>query len=82
MDAGYKLYRADLSADSFVPYHTHDEDEVILVLDGRVKMIVEETEVVIDEGHLLYVEARAIHCAKSLDENPASLVLGFRAKAA
>ncbi|MEU6479430.1 cupin domain-containing protein [Streptomyces sp. NPDC047017] len=47
-----------------VPEEVHGADEVLLVLDGRLELLVEDTEVVVEGGEMVRVPAGARHAVR------------------
>lgn len=61
-----------------VPYHAHDEEELLIVLEGRMKFIIEEEPVMVGVGDALTIAPHSIHSAVALDDAPAKLLIAFK----
>jgi len=59
----YKIYEMHNEQGSLVPYHAHAFAETILVLDGTMRMIIEEDIVDIHPGQIVTIRPFAIHLA-------------------
>ncbi|MDA1000215.1 MAG: cupin domain-containing protein [bacterium] len=73
----YRIFEVEQPAGAIVPYHTHDEEETIVLLDGRVQFNVEEELVVLEKGEMITIRAGAIHAAAPVDGDSARILLGF-----
>jgi quercetin dioxygenase-like cupin family protein len=60
-----------------VPYHTHEEEETLIVLDGRMQFNVEEELVLLQKGEMITIREGAIHAAASIDGKPAKILIAF-----
>ncbi|MFQ6110588.1 MAG: cupin domain-containing protein [Nitrospinota bacterium] len=72
-----RVFEVIQPANALVPYHVHEEDEVIIMLEGQVKMNIEEDLIVIGLGDVLTIKAESIHSAMTMDEKPAKLLLAY-----
>jgi mannose-6-phosphate isomerase-like protein (cupin superfamily) len=63
-----------LAAGSKDTQSTHDEDEVYLVLKGTGTLVVDEEEVALSEGSIVYVPADVPHEFVKIEESLALLV--------
>ena len=59
----FKIYEIQQRLGELIPYHTHQHKEMILMLDGYMRMIIEEDIVNLKRGDLLTIEAWSIHLA-------------------
>ncbi|RME93524.1 MAG: cupin domain-containing protein [Candidatus Hydrogenedentota bacterium] len=59
----YKVYELVHKRGHIVPYHAHAHQEVIVVLEGKMRMIIEEDLVDLEEGDRIIIEPFAIHLA-------------------
>jgi quercetin dioxygenase-like cupin family protein len=51
-----------------VPMHAHESEQMTYVLQGALKFLVEDDEVVVREGELLHIPSGARHQAEALDD--------------
>lgn len=77
VERDYRIFEVEQPAGAIVPYHTHDEEETIVVLAGRVQFNVEEELVLIEKGEMITIRAGAIHAAAPVDGDSARILLGF-----
>ena len=59
----YKIYEVSQKRGDLVPYHCHNHKEIILLLEGKMRLIIEEDIIDIEAGEVLTIEAWAIHLA-------------------
>jgi len=50
----------------FVPYHWHDETEIILVMEGQVALLLDGVNYLLDEGDIAFINAKQLHQFTSL----------------
>ncbi len=72
-----RIFEVAQPAGSIVPYHTHEETESVIVLNGIMQFNVEEELVLVNSGEIITIRAKAIHAAAPLDNKPAKLLLAF-----
>lgn len=73
----YRVFEVEQPPDTLMPYHTHEEDEVLIILEGRLHLNIEEELVIIGVGDVLTIQAGTIHSAASLDGKPVRLLAAF-----
>lgn len=76
----YKIYEMQNEQGTMVPYHAHAFAETILVLEGMVRMIIEEDIVDIYPGQMVTIQPFAIHLAAFPNEDGARFYLLFAEK--
>jgi mannose-6-phosphate isomerase-like protein (cupin superfamily) len=76
----YKIYEMQNEQGTMVPYHAHAYAETILVLEGMVRMIIEEDIVDLYPGQLVTIQPFAIHLAAFPNEGGARFYLLFAEK--
>lgn len=57
-----------LKRGALVPWHAHESEQMTCVLQGALRIVVEEEEFVVREGEVLHVPAGAGHQAEALDD--------------
>ena len=62
---------------TIIPYHSHPEDKTIVVLEGVLRLNVEERLTVVEEGDVAIIRANAIHAYASIGKNPARILIGL-----
>ncbi len=62
------IYYEDIKTKS-VPYHWHDEIEIIVVVKGVMKLIVETTSYTIKTGQGVFINSSRLHSCESIDHN-------------
>ncbi len=73
----FRIFEVVQPADALVPYHTHEEDERLIILDGRMQFNVEEDLVLLEKGEMITIREGAIHAAASIDGKPAKILIAF-----
>lgn len=73
----YKVFEMENHNGDLVPYHTHPFPEMILVLDGKMRLIIEEDIVDVSAGELITIKPFAIHLASFPDEQSCRFYLLF-----
>ena len=62
------LVQIYLKKGTLVPRHTHSNEQMIYVLQGALRTLVEDEELTIREGEVLQVPGGAPHQAEALDD--------------
>ncbi len=62
------LVQSYLKTGALVPLHTHQDEQLIYVLQGALKMLVGEDEVTVREGEVVVIPAGVRHQAEALDD--------------
>ncbi len=62
------LVQAYFKKGALVPIHTHAGEQMIYVLQGALRALVDGAEVTVREGEVLQVPARVPHQAEALDD--------------
>lgn len=73
----YRVFEVEQPAGAFVPYHTHDEEEAVIVIEGQMQFNVEEELVLVQQGEVITIREEAIHSAAQIGEEKARLLLAF-----
>ena len=73
----YRVFEVEQPAGAFVPYHTHDEEEAVIVIEGQMQFNVEEELVLVQQGEVITIREEAIHSAAQIGEEKAKLLLAF-----
>lgn len=76
----YKIYEMYNEQGTLVPYHAHAFTETILVLDGMMRMIIEEDIIDLYPGQMVTIQPFAIHLAAFPHESGARFYLLFSEK--
>lgn len=58
-----KVFEVKQTQGKLVPYHCHNHQEVIVVVEGSMRMIIEEDIVELQTGDFVVIEPWAIHLA-------------------
>lgn len=75
---GYTVYGVEQQPNQLVPYHKHPSEEMVIVLEGVVRFIIEEEIVDVHEGEIIRIAADTIHSNVSInDDEASSLLLSF-----
>ncbi len=73
----YRVFEVEQPVGALVPYHTHDEEETLIVIGGRIQFNVEEELIPLEKGDILVINAGAIHAAATVGKKPAKLLIAF-----
>ncbi|MBV6494067.1 MAG: hypothetical protein LDLANPLL_02093 [Turneriella sp.] len=73
----YKIYEMQNDQGTLVPYHAHAFSETIFVLEGMVRLIIEEDIVDIHPGQIVTISPFAIHLAAFPKEGGARFYMLF-----
>ncbi len=73
----FRVFEVEQPADALIPYHTHEEEERLIILDGRMQFNVEEDLVLLEKGEMITIREGAIHAAASIDGKPAKILIAF-----
>ncbi|MFQ5692167.1 MAG: cupin domain-containing protein [Nitrospinota bacterium] len=74
----FKVFGAVQPPGVLVPYHAHEEDEWLIVLEGCMKLIIEEEPVMLDVGEVITISANAVHAAVAIGDEPAKILIAFK----
>jgi quercetin dioxygenase-like cupin family protein len=62
------LARIILRKGSIVPMHSHDNEQITYVLEGALKFIIQDKEIVVRGGEILVIPSNVPHSAEALDD--------------
>jgi len=62
------LVQVYLKRGAHVPVHQHDSEQLTYVLQGALRMVIGGETVVVREGELVHIPARASHQTEALDD--------------
>jgi quercetin dioxygenase-like cupin family protein len=57
-----------LKRGALVPIHSHESEQMTYVLQGALRFLVEGEEIIVREGEVLHIPARASHQAEALED--------------
>jgi quercetin dioxygenase-like cupin family protein len=57
-----------LKRGALVPMHSHESEQMTYVLQGALKLLVDGEEIIVREGEVLHIPARAPHQAEALED--------------
>lgn len=72
---GYTVYSVKQKSHQFVPYHEHPSEEMVIVLSGKIRYIIEEEIVDIEEGDIIRIRPHSVHSMVGLSEDGVSNLL-------
>jgi len=75
----YKIYEISQKKGELIPYHAHSYHELIIVLEGKLRVVIEEDIIDLSEGDFLTIEPWAIHLLCFPEKN-AKFYLCFQPK--
>ncbi len=73
----YRVFEVEQPAGAFVPYHTHHEEEAVIVVEGQMQFNVEEELVLVRTGEVITIREEAIHSAAQVGAEKARILLAF-----
>jgi len=71
----YKIYEMNQNSGDLIPYHTHSHKEIIIITEGKMRMIIEEDIIDLKDGDVITIKPWAIHLSCFPFENGASFYL-------
>lgn len=75
---GYTVYGVEQQPNQLVPYHKHPSEEMVIVLEGKVRFIIEEEVVDVSAGEVIRISPESVHANVSIaDEGVSNLLLSF-----
>lgn len=75
---GYTVYSISQKSNQLVPYHEHPSEEMVIMLSGKVRYIIEEEIVDIEEGDVIRVSPNSVHAMVGIaEEGISNLLLVF-----
>ncbi len=72
---GYTVYSMEQKGNQLVPYHTHPSEEMVIVLTGSVRYIIEEEIVDLIEGDIIKIKAGFLHAMVGINTDTVSNLL-------
>ena len=72
---GYNIYSIKQKTNQLIPYHEHPSEEMVIVLSGKIRYVVEEEVVDLEEGDVIKVKPYSIHSMISVAEEAYSNLL-------
>jgi quercetin dioxygenase-like cupin family protein len=60
--------RIFLARGAYVPRHEHVSEQFSLILEGALKFIFDDREVVVGAGELIFIPSRVPHAAEALED--------------
>ena len=76
----YKIYEINQKKGELVPYHSHAHQEIILLLEGSMRLIIEEEIIDLQAGEMITIEPWAIHLASFPQDSGARFYLCYPKK--
>lgn len=77
-DKGYTVYTITQKTNQIIPYHKHPTEEMVIVLRGKIRYVVEEEIIDLDEGDIIRVRANSVHSMIGIaEEGESNLLLVF-----
>ena len=65
---GHRVMAAQvyLKKGTLVPMHSHDSEQMTYVLQGGLRFMIDDEEIIVREGEVLHIPSRTIHQAEAL----------------
>lgn len=70
--------RLEMSRGCVVPTHSHPNEQISMVEQGRVKFIIDGEEIILHSGDVLHVASNCVHSAEALEDSIAVEVFSPR----
>ena len=75
-EEGYQSFEWSDSPGSHYPPHSHEYDECICMIDGKISFYIDNQEYKLASGEKLYLPAGTIHEARNKSNEKASYLVG------
>jgi quercetin dioxygenase-like cupin family protein len=62
------LARIILRKGSIVPLHSHENEQITYILEGALKFIVQDKEIIVHAGEILVIPSHVPHSAEALED--------------
>lgn len=72
---GYTVYSMQQKGNQLVPYHVHPSEEMVIVLSGKVRYIIEEEIVDLVEGDIIKIKPGSLHAMVGISKDSVSNML-------
>ncbi len=78
IERGYSPYPMEQKRGQLVPYHSHPSEEMVIVVKGSVRYVIEEEIVDLYEGDIIRIAPMSAHAMIGIGSYPSSkLLLAF-----
>ncbi|MDH4200765.1 MAG: cupin domain-containing protein [Spirochaetia bacterium] len=57
----YKIYEMTQVGGDLIPYHAHSHEEILIIIEGGMRVIVEEDIINLKEGDMITIKSWAVH---------------------
>lgn len=57
----YKIFEIYQKTGDLIPYHSHGHKEIIIIMQGQMRMIIEEDIIDLSEGDMITIQPWAVH---------------------
>lgn len=74
-DKGYSIYSIKQKTNQLIPYHEHPSEEMVIVLNGKIRYVVEEEVVELNDGDIIKIKPHSVHSMISIAEEGFSNLL-------
>ncbi len=75
---GYTVYAVKQKSNQLIPYHEHPSEEMVIVLSGKIRYIIEEEIVDLEAGDIIRIRPHSIHSMiGTAEEGISNLLLIF-----
>lgn len=74
-----RVFEVEEPSGSIVPYHSHAQEEIVVVIGGVLRFNVEEELTLVGEGQMIVIRERAVHACASVGDRPARLLVALSA---
>jgi quercetin dioxygenase-like cupin family protein len=62
------LARLVLRKGSIVPMHNHENEQITYILEGALKFVIQNTEIIVHAGEVLVIPSHVPHSAEALED--------------
>jgi len=62
------LARIILRKGCVVPLHSHDNEQITYILEGALRFLIQDREIIVSEGEVLVIPSQVPHSAEALED--------------
>lgn len=74
-EKGLMVYNISQKSNQLIPYHEHPSEEMVIVLSGKIRYVIEEEIVDLEEWDIIKVAPHSVHSMVGIAEHGASKLL-------
>lgn len=74
-EKGYTIYTIVQKTNQLIPYHDHPSEEMVVVLSGSIRYIIEEEIVDLEAGDVIKIAPHSVHAMVGTSDNGYSNII-------